>query len=227
MIQAWAPTTPNVMALNSAGLAKLGITADLPDQVGRVTIHKDAAGEPTGLLSGAVNNYYSNEPFTEELMRQLPLLDPAAIGPGTESLDADVQRDGRDLRLRGPRDGLPADRRLPVAARRGAPQPCACSAAPEAEPYGLPWNESPDRRRSSSARLEQAAGMVQRTDDMLRIDGVTIGRGGPCGPGFILMRDPYKGPFGEHDHRRVVRRAKSARRWRCASRASAACGSTS
>jgi predicted amidohydrolase YtcJ len=33
---------------------------------------------------------------------------------------------------------------------------------------------------------------------MLRIDGITIGRGGPCGPGFILMRDPYLGPFGEH-----------------------------
>ena len=84
IIQAWAPTTPNVLALNSAGLERLGITAATPDQVGRVTVHKDDAGEPTGLLSGAVNNYYSGEPFTEELVSKLPLLDPAAIGPGTE-----------------------------------------------------------------------------------------------------------------------------------------------
>ena len=32
---------------------------------------------------------------------------------------------------------------------------------------------------------------------MLRIDGVTISRGGPCWPGFVLMRDPYTGPYGE------------------------------
>jgi predicted amidohydrolase YtcJ len=53
IIQAWAPTTPNVMALNSAGLLKLGITAELPDVMGRTTIHKDGAGEPTGILSGS------------------------------------------------------------------------------------------------------------------------------------------------------------------------------
>jgi predicted amidohydrolase YtcJ len=68
--------------------------------------------------------------------------------------------------------------------------------APEAEPYGLPWDETPSDEEFL-ARLEQAAGMVQRTDDMLRIDGLTTGRGGPCGPGFLLMRDSYTGPFGE------------------------------
>jgi predicted amidohydrolase YtcJ len=26
---------------------------------------------------------------------------------------------------------------------------------------------------------------------------VTIGRGGPCWPGFLLMREPYTGPYGE------------------------------
>jgi predicted amidohydrolase YtcJ len=68
--------------------------------------------------------------------------------------------------------------------------------APEAQPYGLPWNVAPDEDEFR-ARLEQAAGLVQRADDMLRVDGLTIGRGGPCGPGFILMRDPYLGPEGE------------------------------
>jgi hypothetical protein len=32
---------------------------------------------------------------------------------------------------------------------------------------------------------------------MLRVDGVTIGRGGSCHSGQLLLRDPYDGPFGE------------------------------
>ena len=32
---------------------------------------------------------------------------------------------------------------------------------------------------------------------MLRVDGLTISRGGPCWPGFVLMREPYTGPYGE------------------------------
>jgi predicted amidohydrolase YtcJ len=195
MIQAWAPTTPNVMVLNSAGLERLGITAELPAQVGRVTIDKDSAGEPTGVLSGAVNNYYSNEPFTEELMRQVPLLDPAAIGPGTENamrmynaLGVTCAYEGHamDFPLIAAYQWLRGEDRLSMRV--------LCS--PEAQPYGLPWNEEPDDEEFL-ARLEQAAGMVERADDMLRIDGLTIGRGGPCGPGFLLMREPYKGPFGE------------------------------
>jgi len=67
---------------------------------------------------------------------------------------------------------------------------------PEAQPYGLPWNVEPSDEEFQQ-RLELAAGMVQRNDDMLRIDGLTIGRGGPCGPGMVLMREPYRGPFGE------------------------------
>ena len=39
--------------------------------------------------------------------------------------------------------------------------------------------------------------LVDRSDDLFRVDGVTISRGGPCWPGFMLMREPYKGPYGE------------------------------
>jgi predicted amidohydrolase YtcJ len=66
---------------------------------------------------------------------------------------------------------------------------------PEAQPYGLPWTAVPDDDQFAE-RLEQAAGMVQRSDDLLRVNGVTIGRGGPCGPRLILMRDTYRDPYG-------------------------------
>lgn len=195
IIQAWAPTTPNALALNSAGLERLGITAELGERVGRVTIHRDAAGEPNGILSGPVNNYYSNEPFVEELMCKLPLLDPGAIGPGTESAMRRFNAMGVTCAYEGHAMDFPL-----IAAYQWLRSEDRLSlrvlCAPEAQPYGMPWDTEPSDEEYL-ARLEQAAGMVQRTDDMLRIDGVTIGRGGPCGPGFILMRDPYTGPFGE------------------------------
>jgi predicted amidohydrolase YtcJ len=195
VIQAWAPTTPNVMALNSAGLERLGIGADTPGQVGRVTIEKDGAGAPTGILRGTVNNYYSNEPFTEELMRQLPLLQPEAIGPGTERAMRAYNVMGVTCAYEGHAMDFPL-----IAAYRWLRSKDRLSlrvlCAPEAQPSGLPWNVEPTDEEFL-ARLEEAGGLVQRTDDMLRIDGVTIGRGGPCGPGFILMRDPYRDGYGE------------------------------
>jgi predicted amidohydrolase YtcJ len=194
-IQAWAPTTPNVMALNSAGLERLGINSETPDRVGNVWIEKGAGGEPTGVLTGSVNNYYSNEPFTEELMRQLPLLDPAAIGPGTERSMAAFNAMGVTCGYEGHAMDFPL-----IAAygwlRGEGKLTMRVLCAPEAEPYGLPWNENLSDEEFGE-RLEQAAGMVERSDELLRIDGLTIGRGGPCGPGLLLMREPYAGPYGE------------------------------
>ena len=194
-IQAWAPTTPNVMALNSLGMQRLGISSAPPTQVGRVTVEKDDGGAPTGRLFGSVNNYYSNEPFTDELMRQLPLLDPAAIGPGTERAMRAFNAMGVTCAYEGHAMDFPL-----IAAYQWLRDENRLSlrvlCCPEAQPYGLPWNEVPSDDEFRS-RLEQAAGLVQRTDDMLRIDGLTVGRGGPCGPGLLLMRDPYLGPYGE------------------------------
>jgi hypothetical protein len=81
VIQAWAPTTPNVMACNSMALDRLDITRATPDNVGGVHVEKGLTGHPTGRLLGSVNNYYSGEPFTDDLYRRLPTLQPGAIGP--------------------------------------------------------------------------------------------------------------------------------------------------
>lgn len=58
-IQAWAPVTPNVCAFNSVPVTAVGIDDKSPSEIEGVTIHKDSSGRPTGLLSGAVENYYS------------------------------------------------------------------------------------------------------------------------------------------------------------------------
>jgi predicted amidohydrolase YtcJ len=195
VIQAWAPVTPNTMVLNSAALRRLGIDRGTPDRIGRVEIEKEPDGEPSGRLHGAVTNYYSNEPYTEELLNQMPLLNPAAIGPGTirgmgefNAMGVTTGYEGHamDFPLIAGYQWLRSEDKLSMR--------ILC--APEAEPYGLPWTE-PLIDEEFDARLEQALGMVDLSDDRLRIDGVTIGRGGPCWPGLLLMDRPYRGPFGE------------------------------
>ena len=59
LIEAWGPTTPNICAFNSMGLERIGISDFIPDRGCDVWIEKDDRGRVTGILRGAVNNYYS------------------------------------------------------------------------------------------------------------------------------------------------------------------------
>jgi predicted amidohydrolase YtcJ len=210
MIQAWAPVTPNVCALNSAALRELGIDASTDDRVENVWIEKDGDGEPTGRLRGSVNNYYSGDRFMEGLLRRLPMLDPAAIGPGTRRAMHAYNARGVTTVYEGHAMDFPLIEAYRWLRSEGA-LTVRVLTAPEAEPYGT----SVDRALSDEefdARLERALSIVDRSDDLLRIDGVTVGRGGPCWPGFLLMRDPYEGPYGERTTgRSFVSREKAER----------------
>ena len=196
MIQAWAPTTPNVLALNSQGPR------------GARHRRRDAgAGRPGDDRAGR-----RRRPDRDPLRAGQQLLLQRAVRRGADgagpaprpgrdrarhrAVDAPLQRDGRDLRLRGPRDGLPADRRLPVAARRGEAL-AAGALLPGGPALRAALGHRPRRRRVRGAPRAGGGDGRALDDDLLRVDGVTIGRGGPCGPGLLLMRDPYRGPFGE------------------------------
>ena len=194
LIQAWAPVTPNVVALNSAGLELLGIGPNSRDRIENVWVEK-RDGEPTGRLHGSVNNYYSGDPYWDSLLRKLPIFQPAAIGPGTEramraynALGVTTVYEGHsmDFPLIEAYRWLRSEERLSVRVL----------AAPEAELYGQAVSQ-PLSDEQFEARLHQALDAVDRTDDMLRIDGLTVGRGGPCWPGLVLMREHYAGPYGE------------------------------
>jgi predicted amidohydrolase YtcJ len=84
LVQAWAPVTPNVCALNSLALQRLGITSATPDRIDNVWVEKDPSGEPTGRLHGSVTNYYCDSPFMTGLLMRLPLPQPDAVVAGTE-----------------------------------------------------------------------------------------------------------------------------------------------
>ncbi|MGW8764310.1 amidohydrolase [Streptomyces sp. NPDC055815] len=194
LIQAWGPTTPNVMVFNSAGLRAVGIDSSTPDRVESVEIEKDANGVPTGRLYGRVNNIYSGDPFTEQLMRELPIFDPAAVLPGTQHAMREYNALGVTTVYEGHSLDFPEIGAY-QALRDADAMTLRVLCCPEAQPNGLPGS-APIDDEALIARLEQAAAMVQRTDDMLRVDGISFGRGGPISSGMILMRDPYQDPDG-------------------------------
>jgi predicted amidohydrolase YtcJ len=195
-IQAWAPTTPNVCVFNSAALSILGIDETSPDVIEEVTIHKDDAGRPTGLLSGAVNNYYNRTGFMFSLFDKMPpLIQPEAAFPAVieamkmynalgvttvyeahamDFTELDLYRALRDMGL------------LTVRAM----------VAPEAELCGVPWAEPLDDAQFD-ARMVKARDTEEREGDLLRQQGMTIQLCGPCGPGLMMRYEPYVGPDGE------------------------------
>jgi len=194
-IQAWAPVIPNVCALNSLALERLRITRETPDRVEHVWIEKDAAGEPTGILHGAVNNYYTDDAFMNGLLREIPIMQPDAVLPGTLHAMAAYNRLGVTTVYEGHAMG-----RAEIGAWRMLREQDALTlrvlTTLEAESYGLPWTQ-PLSMAEFRDRLEEALGLEQTSDDLLRHRGVTLSRGGPCWPGFLRMWEPYRGPWGE------------------------------
>lgn len=194
-IQAWAPVIPNVIAFNSAGLAKLKITRETPDQVEHVWIEKDGTGEPTGILRGSVTNYYTGDAFMDSLLVQLPLMQPDKLVSGMAQAQAMFAKMGVTTGY----EAHVMDRPLIEAyrfLREANLLTMRVLAAPEAEYYALATSVRITLDEFQD-RLREAVTLVDRSDDMFRVDGVTVSRGGPCWPGFMLMREPYKGPYGD------------------------------
>ncbi len=194
-IQAWAPVVPNVCAFNSAGLARLGLGRETPDRIEHVWIEKDAGGEPTGILRGSVTNYYTGDAFMNRLLCQLPMMQPDLLVPSMQRAMQTYARMGVTTAY----EAHVMDRPL-IEAYRHLRQSNLLTlrvlAAPEAERYALAW-DAPLTLEELHARLEEAAALVDLRDDLFRVDGVTVSRGGPCWPGLLLMREPYVGPYGD------------------------------
>lgn len=195
VIEAWAPVVPNTLVFNTAALRRLGITRETPDRIGKIEIEKAPGGEPTGRLRGDVNFLYSDEPFSRGLWDQMPFLNPELLAPATIRGMAEFNAMGVTSGYEGHLMDFPM-LALYQWLRSEEKLSMRMLCAPEAEPYGLPWTH-PLSDDELDTRLEQALELTDRSDDMLRFDGVTIGRGGPCWPGLLRTYKPYRGPFGE------------------------------
>jgi predicted amidohydrolase YtcJ len=194
-LQAWGPTTPNVCVFNSAALAALGIDRSTPSRQSNVWIEKDSHGDPTGRLSGPVNIYYSGDPYMDELLCRLPSLDPSIAVPATLDGIAAYHRLGVTTIYEGHVMGA-AEIGLFQALRQMDQLRMRVLTSLEAEQYSMPWQKA-GSDEEFLATLAQGRDMTSLGDDFLRHHGVTLSRGGPLGPGFLRMPQPYLGPYGE------------------------------
>lgn len=196
MIQAWAPVLPNACALNSAALTAVGVDRSTPDRVSNVWIEKDEDGSPTGILRGAVTNYYNFDPFFLELLERMPpLIQPDLVPPAFMQAMAGYSAQGittiyeghaMDFALVEAYQGMRAMELLNLRVQ----------IAPELEPGALP-SDRPKSLDELRATLETALALRSRDDDWLRIDGITACVYGPCNSGNMLWRPGYQSPWGE------------------------------
>ena len=194
-IEAWAPRTPNVCAFNTAGLRRCRLTDTVPDRVCDVYLDRYDDGTLSGILRGAVNNYYCFDPFWVQVRGHLP-------GPASWELHDATVAELADYNARGVTaifeghnmsaahiqvyEDLRAEDRLTVRVQ------CAMEGEGFAYP---PWQ--PLTLTQYRANLALGASLVRLDDPLLRVTGVSFGQAGPCWPGGIRMPEPYTGPFGQ------------------------------
>ncbi len=197
-IEAWAPRSPNVCAFNTAGLRRCGLTDTVPDRVSDVHFERAEDGSLSGIVHGAVNNYYCFDPYWVQIRSHLP-------GPASWELHEATVEEMAVYNARGVttifegHNMSPAHigvyRELRQQGRLSLRVQCAMEVEGFAYP---PWQPLTLGQYEANLSLGAAlAADIGRTDDMLRMSGVTFGQGGPCWPGGIRMPDPYMGPYGE------------------------------
>lgn len=193
-IQAWAPVNPNITVFNSRGLARINVTRNSPDVIGRVAIEKDDRGEPTGRLLGPVNNYYNNEPWWDEILARIYRLTPEDWIDGTR----DAMREANARGVTALYEGHVMDWPLIDVYRllRGQDELRArVLCTPDGEPHGFPGSfplSMEDLRR----RLDNAVVQQDLSDDFLRVESYLCTRGGPISPGMLLMHRQYRDAYG-------------------------------
>jgi predicted amidohydrolase YtcJ len=194
-IEAWGPTTPNVCAFNSPALDKMGITDFIPDRVCDVWIEKDDRGRVSGILRGAVNNYYSFDPYWTQLQLKLPGPAQWELFESTRGAMAAANRQGITA-IYEAHNMRPDHVRTYGRLREQDRLTLRVMAATESESYAYP----PFRPLSMDAfgkNLEIGLSLIELDDPFFRVTGVSFSPGGPLGPGTLRMHEPYRGPFGE------------------------------
>jgi hypothetical protein len=85
----------------------------------------------------------------------------------------------------------------PVSSTGAGTSPRSRSLGNRDESWSTRNRDTPLTPEQFTANLAAAKERHATADDLLRHDGVTLSRGGPCTPGFLRMHEPYWGPYGE------------------------------
>lgn len=196
MIQAWAPRIPNAVAFNSLGLKRVGISHYTPARVCNVWIEKDEdRATPTGVLYGPVTNYYTDDPFWLQVRSKV-------MGPPPDSVWEPAGRAGMQEMNRLGATTIyeshimePAHVEAYRALHRQGALTCRVKTSLEVasqafDPHFMPTEADVD------AMLRLALSSTDVSDPLLRHDGTTIARSGPCFPGFMNWHEPFRDPYG-------------------------------
>lgn len=195
LIQAWGPTTPNICAFNSKGLQTIGMNDLLPDRVCDVFFEKDEDGRLTGVIRGAVANYYNIDPYWTQILSKLP-------GPASWELHDSTIHGLSEINRQGvttiyePHNMTPGHVDTYIRLRRENALTARVMLALEAEGYAYPPHRSYSMDEFDE-RLQLGRELLRHDDAFLRITGITFSPATPCGPGMVRMHDLYLGPFGE------------------------------
>jgi len=194
-IQAWAPVNPAVTVLSTRGLWNIQVSRNTPDRVGRVSVEKDADGEPTGRLLGPVNNYYNNEPWWDSVLARIDGVSPEDWYEGARSGMAEANRGGVTTVFEGHMMDWPL---IDVYRQHGNAGTLTTRVlcTPDAEPHGLPTSV-PLTEAELVQRLELAHRVQDLSGDLFRTESFLCSRGGPFNPGMMILNRSHRGPYGE------------------------------
>lgn len=193
IITAWGPRTPNIVAMNSLALRMAGIGSITPDKICDVEIEKDASGLPTGILRGAVNNYYTLDPYWMAIQSRLGAPPPELweVGGlvGQQQMHALGVTAGYEAHAMEPEHVL-AWRAIRDQGRLTMRVHCAVDYSSVFQPQ-IDLTEAEQLGRLANALMLRGG-----DDDMYSFEGLSYGNGGPCWPGLLVTTFPYRDSFG-------------------------------
>jgi predicted amidohydrolase YtcJ len=201
-LQAWAPRQPAQTAFNSIGLQRIHLSDHIPDRVADVTIDKDWQGRLTGVLRGPVTNYQTYDPYWGQIVTKIAMqLGSADTNFGTLPpevlLDAQREMNARgvtavyECHLMSETDIASWQAQRDAGTLQLRVMTCL---EPEAGADFYPLEMVP--HDLFMERMERGVALRSIDDELLRIDGLSIGQGGPCFAGHFWSYDPYPDPYG-------------------------------
>ena len=195
------PRVPDMAAFNSMALQTLGITHLCPERVCDVWIHKDEYGVPTGLCHGSITQVYNYDPFWLQVLSKLPA-PPDAVWeaglrfelPRQSAAGVTSAYEGHCMTFAQ----IEAYRNVNAAGDLTMRCYATYDLCNPLDPHYRPTREQliDDMKRTQS--------MTDLENDMVKVNGVTIGRSGPCWPGLMRRVEPYKDPYGRPTQGRLL-----------------------
>lgn len=194
-IQAWAPINPNVTVFNTRGLWNIQVSRNTPDQIGRCHIEKDDGGEPTGRISGPVNNYYNNEPWWESILARIAYLSPDDFIEGCVEGMKEANAFGVTSIFEGHMMDF-ANIEVYRHHHNEGNLTTRVLCTPDGEPHGLATSVALTEEELLDRLGKIYSLQTGNGDDMFRVEGVLVTRGGPLSMGGQLFYRSHHDAYG-------------------------------